>query len=95
MLIIVSFYALIFLGWLGVVGLALIAKLWLVDEETLSEIRELQGGFSRMKNGELKEMPAQVDDIRVVHGMRWDPKSRRYVAQARLATDALRSAFPL
>lgn len=95
MSIIASLSALIFLSRLIVVGLALIAKLWFVDEEALSEIRELQGGFSRMKNGELKEMPARADDIRVLHGMRWDPKSRRYVAQARLATCALRSAFPL
>jgi hypothetical protein len=56
----------------------------------VEELKHLQGSILNVTSGRLRRAPARCD-FRVVQGLEWDGK--KYVAQSRLSTEAIRSAF--
>ena len=93
-----SFLTVLFLlicgGSILVFGAALAYKIFCVNKEELSEIHRFQGSFSNLWKGQLREMPNQLGDFRIVRGLRWDPKKKRYISQSGLSSEGLRAAFP-
>lgn len=56
----------------------------------VEELKSLQGSVLDVLNGRLGRAPGKCD-FRVVQGLEWDGK--KYVAQSRLSTEAIRAAF--
>lgn len=75
-------------------GFALLMKIWSVNPEELAEVKRIQGGLSNVINGTLNNPPNEFGDYRVVRGLKWDKKSKKYLSQSALSSEGLRSAFP-
>lgn len=58
----------------------------------LKELKHLQGSPLRVFSGQLEHPPTKCD-YRVVQGLEWDAKKKSFIAQSRLSTEALKSAF--
>lgn len=84
----------LFSGLVVTIGLALIIKLWAVNKEELAEIRRFQGGVTNLWKGTLRHSPNEFGDFRIVRGLKWDSRSKRYISQSALSSEGLRAAFP-
>lgn len=84
---------------IGVVAIWLLAHVIMTvvliaraSRSKLQELQHLQGPVTNVLSGRLKHAPKNCD-YRVVQGLEWDEKAKKFVPQSRLSTEALKSAF--
>lgn len=77
-----------------VVGLAILAKVWGANSEEFAEARRMQGSPLNLISGELRNPPNEFGDFRIVRGLKWDRKHKKYIAHSALSSEGFRAAFP-
>lgn len=95
----ITLTAAVLVGGLGAifgiaVGIMLIVKIWGTNRDAYREAAQIQGGLRNAVHGKIKTMPSKDGDFRVVRGLRWNAKAKKYEANGALSSEAFRSAFP-
>jgi hypothetical protein len=90
--------AAIVIAFLAIFGLAFcvatLVKVWKINKDEYDEASRLQGEFRNALTGKLKEFPNKHGDFRIVRGLAWNAKTKRYEPHGALSSEAFRSAFP-
>lgn len=76
------------------VAISLLLKITRVNPEEFAEMRRLQGRGGNVFKGELQNPPKNHGDYRIVRGLKWDSKAKKYISQSALSSEGLRAAFP-
>jgi hypothetical protein len=74
--------------------IAALIKVWKINKDEYDEASRLQGEFRNALTGRLKELPNRHGDFRIVRGLTWNAKTKRYEPHGALSSEAFRSAFP-
>lgn len=76
------------------VGFALLVKIWSVNPDEFAEMRRIQGDLGNLISGSLRNPPDEYGDFRIVRGLKWDRKTKKYKSQSALSSQGFRAAFP-
>lgn len=84
----------VFAAFTILVGFAMLWKIWNINPDEFAEIGRIQGGLKNLLTGTLEHNPIEYGDFRIVRGLRWDRKNKRYIAQSAVSSEGFRAAFP-
>lgn len=88
----------ILLAVFAILGLAvvfvLMFKIHFANPEALREAKRLQGNYKNVTAGILATTPDEYGDFRIVRGLKFDTKNKRYASQSALSSEGLKAVFP-
>ncbi|ACT46990.1 hypothetical protein [Methylotenera mobilis] len=76
------------------VAVALVVKILRANPEEFNEARRLQGSPINVFNGNLKNSSDECGDFRIVRGLKFDAKNKKYISQSALSSEGLKAVFP-